>query len=237
MTAKRLARWHDAGIISIGSKQGRGSVDEFLQGYLTCDTATLEESAALPWCLCDVKGRVLANGWAYHCDEKTHLLLHADLRETVADFLKPYLLFARCELNHEPLTVVVDPEGLELVPRLRVATSCEDINSAVAASDDAINASLIDAAYAWLTPTTSGRFLPQMLGQTDFGAVNFNKGCYLGQEIVARAQHRGAVKRTLRSFEWDGEPPTVGETHEQSVGVVVSVCGSGQAQGRGLSVG
>ena len=36
-----------------------------------------------------------------------------------------------------------------------------------------------------------------MLNLTQVGAVSFTKGCYLGQEIVARAEHRGQVKRQL----------------------------------------
>ncbi|MFM8355850.1 MAG: hypothetical protein ACKOBM_13230, partial [Gammaproteobacteria bacterium] len=36
------------------------------------------------------------------------------------------------------------------------------------------------------------------------GAVSFDKGCYLGQEIVARAQHRGQVKRHLSRLTWSG---------------------------------
>jgi folate-binding Fe-S cluster repair protein YgfZ len=37
-----------------------------------------------------------------------------------------------------------------------------------------------------------------MLGLPNLGAVSFSKGCYLGQEVVARAEHRGNVKRKLR---------------------------------------
>lgn len=53
---------------------------------------------------------------------------------------------------------------------------------------------------------TRGRFLPQMLGLVEFGAVNFRKGCYPGQEVIARLQHRGQVKRKLALFELDVAP-------------------------------
>lgn len=46
-------------------------------------------------------------------------------------------------------------------------------------------------------PETSGHFVAQMLGLEELGAVHFNKGCYLGQEVIARAHYRGAVKRHL----------------------------------------
>ena len=46
-------------------------------------------------------------------------------------------------------------------------------------------------------PETSEHFVAQMLGLEELGAVNFRKGCYLGQEVIARAHYRGAVKRHL----------------------------------------
>ena len=51
---------------------------------------------------------------------------------------------------------------------------------------------------SWMCPETSGQFLPQMLGFDSLGAVNFRKGCYPGQEIVARTHYLGKVKRHPR---------------------------------------
>ena len=75
------------------------------------------------------------------------------------------------------------------------------------------------------------QFLPQMLGLDTAGAVDFDKGCYLGQEIVARAQHRGEVKRRLVTFTFEGPPPTVGEGYE-SLDCVIAV----NPDGQGLAV-
>jgi folate-binding protein YgfZ len=47
---------------------------------------------------------------------------------------------------------------------------------------------------------TSEQFLPQMLNLQAFDALNFNKGCYIGQEIVARTHYLGRVKRRLFRF-------------------------------------
>ena len=48
-------------------------------------------------------------------------------------------------------------------------------------------------------PATAALWLPQMLNLDLIGGVSFSKGCYVGQEIVARAQHLGRLKRrTLR---------------------------------------
>jgi folate-binding protein YgfZ len=44
---------------------------------------------------------------------------------------------------------------------------------------------------------TQDQFVPQMVNLELSGGVDFKKGCYPGQEIVARAQYRGAVKRRM----------------------------------------
>jgi folate-binding protein YgfZ len=56
---------------------------------------------------------------------------------------------------------------------------------------------LIQAGIPTLTAATQNQFVPQMAGMDTLGAISFDKGCYPGQEIVARAQFRGQVKRRL----------------------------------------
>jgi len=59
----------------------------------------------------------------------------------------------------------------------------------------------IRAGLASVFPATQEAFLPQMLAMETYGAVSFQKGCYPGQEIVARTHYLGEVKRRLvRAF-------------------------------------
>ncbi len=51
------------------------------------------------------------------------------------------------------------------------------------------------AGAPWVLPETREAFIPQMIGLDAVGGVSFTKGCYPGQEIVARARYRGTVKR------------------------------------------
>ncbi len=69
--------------------------------------------------------------------------------------------------------------GLEQVPAERWTLEC------------------IEAGIPVIHAPTSDRFVPQMLGLDDLGAVSFRKGCYPGQEVIARARYRGQVKRHL----------------------------------------
>jgi len=52
---------------------------------------------------------------------------------------------------------------------------------------------------------TVDRFVPQMLNYELIGGVDFQKGCYPGQEVVARSQYRGTIKR--RMFLFDADAP------------------------------
>lgn len=55
----------------------------------------------------------------------------------------------------------------------------------------------LEAGYAWLTEQTSGEFLPQMLHLEALRGLSYDKGCYPGQEIIARLHYRGQLKRRL----------------------------------------
>ena len=63
----------------------------------------------------------------------------------------------------------------------------------------------IRAGIPWITEATREQFVPQMLGLDALGGIDFRKGCYPGQEIVARAHYLGEVKRTLCFGHADGQ--------------------------------
>jgi len=62
----------------------------------------------------------------------------------------------------------------------------------------------IQAGVAWLTPAHSDALLPQMINWEALGGISFKKGCYTGQEVVARAHFRGQVKRRLVRAQLEG---------------------------------
>jgi folate-binding protein YgfZ len=81
----------------------------------------------------------------------------------------------------------------------------------------------------WITAATQDQFVPQMANLELIGGVNFRKGCYPGQEIVARMQYLGQPKRRLFLAHVDAEAsPAPGESlvaddaGGQSAGTVVN---------------
>jgi len=62
----------------------------------------------------------------------------------------------------------------------------------------------VRAGLAWIQSATVEQFVPQMLNLELLEGVSFKKGCYPGQEVVARSQYRGTLKRRTYLFEVDG---------------------------------
>ena len=90
----------------------------------------------------------------------------------------------------------------------------------------------IKAAYPWITTQTTQKFLPQMLNLDLMDGLDYQKGCYPGQEIIARLRFRGQLKRSLYlatcALESCSEigpeigDPLYADDNEQSVGTVIN---------------
>lgn len=77
----------------------------------------------------------------------------------------------------------------------------------------------IDAGIAWLNAEHSDALLPQMINWEALGGISFRKGCYTGQEVVARAHFRGQVKRRLQIARIaGGTPPSQGSEIRTAAG-------------------
>jgi folate-binding protein YgfZ len=91
---------------------------------------------------------------------------------------------------------------------------------------------------ARVVQATADRFVPQMVNLELVGGVNFQKGCYPGQEVVARSQYRGTLKRRARFVRCDS-PLTPGQEvfhsadPEQPAGLVAL---AGELQGQGVAL-
>jgi len=167
----------------------------FLQGYLTCNTTLLEPEAWQATALCNLQGRVITSGWARGDANAIDILVHESLATTTLDFLAPYQRFSRTKSKVlEGVTVSATFTALTPLPfNFRINGSDQSGSMAQGQFQSILNSQR----HVVVTAQTSAEFLPQALGLVDAGAVAFDKGCYLGQEVVARAEHRGNVKKNL----------------------------------------
>ena len=91
----------------------------------------------------------------------------------------------------------------------------------------------IRAGIGQVMPATRELFIPQMLNLQAVGGVSFKKGCYTGQEIVARMQYLGKLKRRLYRLSLEStqmpEPgtPLFSPSHNSSIGEVVIAANAG----------
>ena len=95
--------------------------------------------------------------------------------------------------------------------------------------DDERAALRIRAGIAEITSENTEKYTPHMLNLDRQGAISFNKGCYTGQEVVARTENLGASKRRLMRYRCDGPDIKIGDKlsdGERDVGTVVNVSGT-----------
>jgi len=78
------------------------------------------------------------------------------------------------------------------------------------------------AKWPTLNEKTRGLVTPHMLGLEKIGGVSFSKGCYLGQEIVARTQHLGKVKRHLVILKKNNAAINRPGDHDNRLGLIIN---------------
>ena len=208
MQRARLTRY---GLLSVTGTDARA----FLHAQLTNDIEHLGADRAMLAGWCSAKGRLLASFLVVPSAEGFLLQLARDLAVPVAKRLSMFILRSKVKITDESesweqfgvwdaqlgnagvswngnvATVSVgDGRYLQLAPR-------GEIKDAANASEAEWALQEIRAGRPLITSATQDQFVPQMVNFEQVGGVDFKKGCYPGQEIVARAQYRGQVKRRM----------------------------------------
>jgi folate-binding protein YgfZ len=193
-------------------------VERFLQGQLSNDVSTLSPGALLRAGLHNPQGRTLALLWLIAAGEGDVLaVLPLELLATVAAQLRRYVLRAKLTISDDSAQHrICGLSSLDAAPELpgrRIAYGPRDEPRALllqsvlepppaspAMSRDQWRALDIAAGLAQVYSATSGQFVAQMLNLDCIDAISFTKGCYTGQEVIARAHYRGRIKRRLQRF-------------------------------------
>lgn len=159
--------------------------NKFLQGQLTVNTAKLTQTP-LACAICNLKGRVQFGLWATKIDDDTFtLIVSDDCLSALQAHLKKYGAFSKFSTS----------QPIAMYPCL---------TDGVASFTDAANGdfdawaklSIAQGNY-WITAATSELFQPQELRLHQRGGVDYDKGCYIGQEIVARLYFKASPKAYL----------------------------------------
>lgn len=197
----------------------------FLQGQLSQDLKLLPQRGALLAGLHNPQGRVIALLRLLHlATDHVLVVLPADLARDVRQHLLRYVLRAKLTIEQAGSTWRVygvggPQSGAAASTRLHmpaggtdgreiiVAPRSEPLPEAEPGTREQWRLQDIQAGIAQIGTALSGAFVAQMLNLDRIGAIAFDKGCYTGQEVIARAHYRGQVKRRMQRFATAGEVP------------------------------
>lgn len=217
-----------------------GDSGAFLQGQLTCDIGGLSDDNSSFCALADCKGRVVSTLLVYRHRADFCLIAPKVLADKIITTLRQYILRADvqidyckrgfaitgvCPANCDPhpsadfaATTIGDGKIIKLASTSRylyigTPSNLPQVPQSRWHWHD------ISAGIAWLDERSTGQYTPQMLNIDKWGGVSFSKGCYTGQEVIARTHYLGKAKRHLRLAEG------------------TAVCGDSTVDGAGLGCG
>ena len=194
----------------------------FLQGQVTADINHLNEYTALFAAHCDAKGRMWSNLILFQRGADIFYIVRKTVAEKQIAALKKFAIFSKVTV--EPVTdlnlIGLENNAIEQsiiaelgdnscitrgdvtyikipLPEIRVIkVSSEPLPADLQSADHWLKLDL-EAGYAIIDEPNIESLLPQACNLQHYNAISFDKGCYCGQEMVARAQFRGANNRGL----------------------------------------
>ena len=228
----------------------------FLQGQLTCDMQLLSEQGNYSFtACCDHRGRMFANFWVVNWQNDFLFILPKSVCETLKNHLQKYAAFSKVTITIEndffiaeqhqtatdPLSLTVSSVRAPAINNeshaICISLPNKNRHLIIAEKNPFSHATINHDETSWrqnnivdqlaiLCDKTSLLFTPQMINLEKIGGVSFTKGCYVGQEIVARTQHLGTLKRhlhrlTINTNETLNPGDAVKNPNGDNIGVVI----------------
>ena len=177
--------------------------EKFLQGQLTCDVTKLGlsyQAAAIG----NLKGRIEFGIWIKKQAEKQYdVVISSDCADALQAHLKKFGAFSKFDTS---TPTPIYPCVIDNVPTF---SHQDDHNTPE--NIQAWMQSSIESGNYWIVAATQGEFQPQELRLHQRGGMDYDKGCYLGQEVIARIYFKSAPKAFLHYVKGLGNIPAVGE--------------------------
>lgn len=182
---------------------------ELLQGQMTQDIRKLEDEKIHITSFCNAQGRVIASAFIQERNDQYDLILSSEIIDDLENHLQRYILRSKVvieqsientfgafksdvnEDSEEYRSLKNDPERVLTLS----AQAPESIDNFIT-REEWIRCD-IENKIAIIDKESSEKFIPQMLNLDILDAVSFSKGCYTGQEVIARVQHRGKIKQRM----------------------------------------
>ena len=177
--------------------------EKFLQGQVTCDVTKLGlsyQAAAIG----NLKGRIEFGIWIKKQAEKQYdVVISSDCADALQAHLKKFGAFSKFD------TSAPTPIYPCVIDNVSTFSHQDDHNTPE--NTQAWMQSSIESGNYWIVAATQGEFQPQELRLHQRGGMDYDKGCYLGQEVIARIYFKSAPKAFLHYVKGLGNIPAVGE--------------------------
>jgi len=186
----------------------------FLQGQLSNDITKLNNSSVQLNAYCQHQGKILGLFWLTRVGDDFYISFPEDLLEAIKsrlqmfvimsdvvieDITKGHIQVGSIDESHPKAFVINDKLSL-------IIANKQDIDQFNMGPIEDWGMACIDSTLPEIYLLTSEKLVPQMLNlDIDEIGVNFSKGCYPGQEVVARLHYLGSAKRRLFAFESGSE--------------------------------
>jgi folate-binding protein YgfZ len=192
----------------------------FLQGQISNDTQRLSENIPVFAAYSSPQGRVLALIYLFPHSSGLVAILPREILQPTLERMRRYILRAKVQIEDAGDSLIVagqvgappesgpryvERDGIGMAPvghdqnRFWIIGAPDKIDGAVnpAAFEQAWRLADIHAGLPQVYAATSEAFVAQMLNLDLLDGISFSKGCYTGQEIIARTQHLGRIKRRM----------------------------------------
>ena len=154
---------------------------EFLQGQITNDINFVSDNKILTSAICNVKGRVLAVFRILRSSSGFLIFVNKSVAEKFKTHLEKYAVFFKTKIEFIDKAI----DGIEIISESDWKLNC------------------IERGFVEITESISEVFTPHELNYQNLGLINFEKGCFTGQEVIARMHYRGKLKFSLAKFSVD----------------------------------
>ncbi|EXB46538.1 aminomethyltransferase folate-binding domain protein [Acinetobacter baumannii 146457] len=184
---------------------------KFLQGQVTIHVERIPENESRYTAICDLKGRIHFGLWIKRLNpESFELVTTQDQAEEFAKHIKKFGAFSKMKLE-------------QTGPVFPTVNGIQTEFSSTETDIDTWQIQAIQSGQAWIQQSTEPLFQPQELRLHQRDGVHFDKGCYLGQEIVARLWFKAKPKHWLHLIQAQADVPAPATQLSKDVEVINSV--------------
>ena len=181
-------------------------VFDLLQGQVTSDITTLENGQSQLSCICNHKGMIMADFIIIRKDENYKFIVNKNIEDILIKELTPFAKFSAVKLLKSNLKVIGTISHTKMPNSFlsnKLFSTCVDLKE-THKNENEISKDVWDACNKllgnyFLEDSDISKFRPLELNYDEL-RVSFDKGCYRGQEIVARMRYLGVNRRKFLTF-------------------------------------